>query len=148
MALVANGPNPSAGKQFLDYMISKDAQSSVAAIGRRPVRIDVESVKELTPLNQIKTIEYDLLWAVENKKQLVGRWSDTLLDVQENFLRVFFLSQVTVEAAVKKYGGFQALNQVSLDIPSGAFFTCSVQADVAKLHSCAWRISMILTLEI
>ena len=41
----------------------------------------------------------------------------------ENFLRVFFLSQVTVEAAVKKYGGFQALNQVSLDIPSGAFFT-------------------------
>jgi hypothetical protein len=46
------------------------------------VRIDVESVKELTPLNQIKTIEYDLLWAVENKKQLVGRWSDTLLDVQ------------------------------------------------------------------
>ena len=82
MALVANGPNPSAGKQFLDYMISKDAQSSVAAIGRRPVRIDVESVKELTPLNQIKTIEYDLLWAVENKKQLVGRWSDTLLDVQ------------------------------------------------------------------
>ena len=33
------------------------------------------------------------------------------------------MSQVTVEAAVKKYGGFQALNQVSLDIPSGAFFT-------------------------
>ena len=41
----------------------------------------------------------------------------------ETFLRAFFLSQVTVEAAVKKYGSFQALNQVSLDIPSGAFFT-------------------------
>jgi iron(III) transport system substrate-binding protein len=82
MALVANGPNPSAGKQFLDYMISKEAQSSVAAIGRRPVRLDVESVKELTPLNQIKTIQYDLLWAVENKKRLVERWNDTLLEVQ------------------------------------------------------------------
>ena len=82
MALVANGPNPSAGKQFLDYMISKEAQSSVAAIGRRPVRLDVESVKELTPLNEIKTIQYDLLWAVENKKRLVERWNDTLLEVQ------------------------------------------------------------------
>jgi iron(III) transport system substrate-binding protein len=82
MALVANGPNPSAGKKFLDYMISKEAQSSVAAIGRRPVRVDVESVKELTPLNQIKTIQYDLLWAVENKKRLVERWNDTLLEVQ------------------------------------------------------------------
>jgi iron(III) transport system substrate-binding protein len=82
MALVANGPNPSAGKKFLDYMISEEAQSSVAAIGRRPVRVDVESVKELTPLNQIKTIQYDLLWAVENKKRLVERWNDTLLEVQ------------------------------------------------------------------
>ncbi len=33
------------------------------------------------------------------------------------------MSHVEVEAAVKKYGGFQALNQVSLGIPSGAFFT-------------------------
>jgi iron(III) transport system ATP-binding protein len=33
------------------------------------------------------------------------------------------LSHVEVEAAVKKYGSFQALNKVSLDIPSGAFFT-------------------------
>ncbi len=82
MALVANGPNPSAGKQFLDYMISKEAQSSVAAIGRRPVRLDVESVKELTPLNQIKTIEYDLLWAVENKKQTCRSLERHLLEVQ------------------------------------------------------------------
>ncbi|MGA1176421.1 MAG: ABC transporter ATP-binding protein, partial [bacterium] len=33
------------------------------------------------------------------------------------------MSHVEVEAAVKKYGSFQALNQVSLEIPSGAFFT-------------------------
>lgn len=82
MALVANGPNPAAGKRFLDYMISREAQSSVAAIGRRPVRTDVESARELTPLSQIKTIQYDLLWAVENKKRLMERWNDTLLEVQ------------------------------------------------------------------
>lgn len=82
MALVNNGPNPDAGKQFLDFMISKEAQSVVASIGRRPVRVDVDSVKELTPLTQIKTIDYNLLWAVENKKRLLERWNDTLLEVQ------------------------------------------------------------------
>lgn len=82
MALLKGAKNSDGGKKFLDFMNSKDAQAVVASVGRRPIRLDVESVPELTPLADFKAIDYDGSWAAENRERLVGLWSDMLLEVQ------------------------------------------------------------------
>ena len=82
MALVAGGPNPDAGKAFLDFILTKEAQEVVASIGRRPVRSDVASNPALVPITEIPTIDYDFQWAATNRARLVEAWGETVLDVQ------------------------------------------------------------------
>jgi iron(III) transport system substrate-binding protein len=82
MALLKGAANADGGKKFLDFMTSQEAQKVVAGIGRRPIRTDVESVPELTPLADFKAIKYDAAWAAENRGRLVKLWSDMLLEVQ------------------------------------------------------------------
>lgn len=82
MALLKGAKNADGGKKFLDFMNSKEAQGVVASVGRRPIRLDVESVPELTPIADFAAIDYDGTWAAENRERLVGLWSDLLLEVQ------------------------------------------------------------------
>ncbi len=82
MALLKGAKNADGGKQFLDFMTSAKAQEVVASIGRRPVRSDVDSVPELMPLSDVPAIQYDAVWAAENRERLVGLWSDMVLEVQ------------------------------------------------------------------
>lgn len=82
MALLKGAKNSEAGKRFLDFMTSAQAQQVVAAIGRRPVRTDVDSVPELTPMADFAAIEYDAAWAAENRDRLVKAWSNMLMEVQ------------------------------------------------------------------
>ena len=82
MALLKGAKNAEGGKKFLDFMNSKEAQTVVASVGRRPIRTDVDSVPELTPLADFKAIDYDGTWAAENRKRLVKQWGDLLLEVQ------------------------------------------------------------------
>lgn len=82
MALLKGARNSEGGKQFLDFMTSAKAQEVVASIGRRPIRSDVASVPELMPLSQVPAIQYDAVWAAENRERLVSLWSDMVLEVQ------------------------------------------------------------------
>ena len=82
MALLKGAKNAEGGKKFLDFMNSKEAQTVVASVGRRPIRTDVESVPELTPLADFAAIDYDGTWAADNRKRLVKMWGDMLLEVQ------------------------------------------------------------------
>lgn len=82
MALLKGARNEEGGKRFLDFMNSKAAQEVVASIGRRPIRTDVDSVAELTPIADIKAIKYDAAWAAENRGRLVKLWNEILLEVQ------------------------------------------------------------------
>ncbi len=82
MALLKGAKNSAAGKKFLDFMTSQKAQKVVASVGRRPIRTDVESVPELTPLADFKAINYDAAWAAENRGRLVKAWGEMLLEVQ------------------------------------------------------------------
>ena len=82
MALVAGAPNEGNGKAFLDFMISSDAQTVVAEQGRRPVRGDVPSNSALLPVNEIVRVNYDNVWAAENRKRIVSAWEEVMLDVQ------------------------------------------------------------------
>lgn len=82
MALLKGAKNADGGKKFLDFMNSKEAQEVVASVGRRPIRTDVDSVPELTPLADFKAIDYDGSWAAENRARLVKAWGEMLLEVQ------------------------------------------------------------------
>ena len=82
MALVAGAPNEGNGKAFLDFMISSDAQTVVAEQGRRPVRGDVPSNSALLPVNEIVRVNYNNVWAAENRKRIVSAWEDMMLDVE------------------------------------------------------------------
>ena len=82
MALVAGAPNEGNGKEFLDFMMSADAQTIVAEQGRRPVRGDVPSNSALLPVNEIVRVNYNNVWAAENRKRIVSAWEDMMLDVE------------------------------------------------------------------
>lgn len=80
MAIVKNAPSEEAAKAFVDFMASQAAQERVAAIGRRPVRTDVESKDTLVPLSEVTIAPSDEAWAAENQDRLLERWKDLSLD--------------------------------------------------------------------
>lgn len=82
MALIADAQNAEAGKGFIDFMLSKEAQAIVAELGRRPVRGDVESNALLDPISSIAAVDYDFKWAAENRARLVETWGEVVLDLQ------------------------------------------------------------------
>jgi iron(III) transport system substrate-binding protein len=82
MALVKGAPNAEAGKAFIDFMLSAEAQEVVAEQGRRPVRSDVASKEALQPLSEVNSVGYDSAWAADNRERLVDMWKDMVLDVQ------------------------------------------------------------------
>lgn len=82
MALIANAKHAEEGRSFIDFMLSKEAQSVVAELGRRPVRGDVPSNKLLDPIADLKAVDYDFGWAANNRGRLVEEWGNVVLDVQ------------------------------------------------------------------
>ena len=80
MALTANPINAEAGKAFINFMLSKEAQEILDTVGRRPVRSDIVSKSALTPLNKLKIVKYDDDWAGANRARILAKWNDLLLN--------------------------------------------------------------------
>jgi iron(III) transport system substrate-binding protein len=79
MALLATPQNAKGAKLFMDFVISKDAQTAVASVGRRPVRADVPAAATLAPLTSMKLIAYDIEWAAGYQKAALARWNEIML---------------------------------------------------------------------
>lgn len=80
MALLANPANAEAGKQFMNFMLSREAQEIVDAAGRRAIRTDVTSKNSLTPLAKIKLIKFNTDLAGAQRTRILARWNDLLLN--------------------------------------------------------------------
>ena len=80
MALLANPPNAEAGKQFMNFMLSREAQELVDAAGRRAIRTDVVTKNSLTPLAQIKLIKFNTDLAGAQRTRILAKWNDLLLN--------------------------------------------------------------------
>ena len=80
MALTATPQNAEGGKAFINYMLSKEAQEILDAVGRRSVRADVVSKNALTPLSKIKLIKYNEDWAGANRNRILAKWNEMLLN--------------------------------------------------------------------
>jgi iron(III) transport system substrate-binding protein len=77
MALVKRAPNAAAGKVFIDWALSAQAQDIVVQeLGRRPIRKDAKPPGALKPLDQIKLIQYDIGKAATKRKEYIDKWHD------------------------------------------------------------------------
>lgn len=80
MALTANPVNAKGGRAFIEFMLSKEAQEILDAVGRRPVRADVVTKSALTPLSKLKVANYNDDWAGANRARILAKWNDLLLN--------------------------------------------------------------------
>ena len=81
IALVKNGPNQENGKKFIDWALSKEAQTFlVEKMGRRSIRTDVAASPELPDFSEIKVVPYDIMWAASNRDNFVEKWRELLLN--------------------------------------------------------------------
>ena len=82
IALLKGGPNPDAGKAFIDWCLSKPVQEFlVDTMFRRAVRTDCKDPAGLPALKTIKTIPYDFGWAAKNKNDFSKKFADMAMDL-------------------------------------------------------------------
>ncbi len=76
-ALIKGAVNEENGKLFLDYIVSKEVQTTLANEFKiRGVRDDVDAPEGLLPISDIKLVDYDFTWASESKGAIVKRWKN------------------------------------------------------------------------
>jgi iron(III) transport system substrate-binding protein len=82
IALVKGAPHPEAGRQFIDWCLSKSTQDFlVGAMFRRPVRVDGANPPGLPALKDIKTIPYNFDDAARNKDAYVQKFTDIRMEL-------------------------------------------------------------------
>ena len=79
IALVKNARNPEPGKQFIDFIISRDVQNYLGTVHRRSVRTDIVLPPAMTPSAQIGTIPYDTTWINNNRERIMETWRNLII---------------------------------------------------------------------
>jgi len=78
MALVKDGPEPELAKKFIDWMLGKDAQDLMQQWFRIPLNPEAEIADGAVKASEINLIDFDAVWAGNNKERLIERWRDTI----------------------------------------------------------------------
>ena len=82
VAIFKGGRNLDAAKKFVDYLLSKEAQTLIAAEGTLSVRADVPSPEKLKlppAADALKrSIKIDYVKMMESKKETIKKFTDTL----------------------------------------------------------------------
>jgi iron(III) transport system substrate-binding protein len=78
-SIIKGGANPEGAKQFVDFLLSKEAQSVKTELGHTyPVRDDVAPPQGVPPLAAIQLVKYDRQFAIDNRKRLTQKWEDEI----------------------------------------------------------------------
>jgi len=78
LSLIKGGPELELGKQFIDWCFTKQAQNLFQKYNRLPVNPKATVAEGSVTLDQVKLIDYDHVWAGENKDVLVTAWRDRI----------------------------------------------------------------------
>ena len=80
-ALIKGAQHPNAAKAFLDFSVSAEFQKVLIEkyYGRRAVRSDVPLPPGVPLAKDIKTIEYDLKWAADNRDANLKKYQDLMV---------------------------------------------------------------------
>jgi len=79
-ALVRNGPDPAAGRRFMDWALGEPAQQlgPLFTAYQIPTNPDAKVPPKSVRLSAVKTIPYDVAWAGEHRQLLVERFAATI----------------------------------------------------------------------
>ncbi len=76
IAILKNAKHMDAAKKFVDFMLSKDAQTLMSSIDFTiPVNNEAKSAEGSIPIEDISLIKYDSKKAAEQKQQVLDRWT-------------------------------------------------------------------------
>lgn len=79
LGIVKNAPNTENAKKFVDFIISKDAQTIFGTeLTNRPLHKDAELGTHLVPYNDIKLIQEDTDYTTEHKDEILDKWKEII----------------------------------------------------------------------
>lgn len=75
-AVVQGAPHRENARRFLDFTVSEDVQRLLSDdFFRQSVRTDIRSEKHTgTEEDEMKLLDYDIVWAAECKDEILGKW--------------------------------------------------------------------------
>lgn len=81
VSIVAGTKNVEAAQKLVDWLISEDGQAALSRLKTYffPVHPNAVAGEGLPPVSEIPLIDYDPIWAGENRERLVNRWIDEVL---------------------------------------------------------------------
>ena len=78
LSLIKGGSEPELAKKFIDWCFTKKAQDLFQNYSRLPVNPKATVAPGAVTLDQVKLINYDAMWAGQNKDQLIKAWRDKI----------------------------------------------------------------------
>lgn len=81
VSIIKDAPNLEAAQALVDWLISVEGQNQLSVLKTYffPVHPDAETGEGLPSFSDIPTIDYDAIWAGENRERLVNKWIDEVL---------------------------------------------------------------------
>ncbi len=80
ICIIKGAKNIQNAKLFVDFVISRECQSIFATqLNRRPVRSDVAPPAGMVPLNELKLIDYDSVWASGRKEANLAKFKEIMV---------------------------------------------------------------------
>ena len=81
VSIIDGAPNFEAAKALVDWLISLEGQNQLSLLKTFffPVHPEAVTGEGLPAFSDIPTIEYDALWAGDNRDYLVNKWIDEVL---------------------------------------------------------------------
>ncbi|PIE33171.1 iron ABC transporter substrate-binding protein [candidate division KSB3 bacterium] len=75
--MIKNAPHPELAKQFMDWVVSAEAQETQAKIGayQLPTNTKAKVPDVAIPIDSVKTVNYDFQWVAENGVRITDRWT-------------------------------------------------------------------------
>ena len=75
--MVKGAPHPELAKQFMDWVVSAEAQETQAAVGayQLPTNTMAKVPEVSIPIDSVKTVDYDFKWVAENGVRITDRWT-------------------------------------------------------------------------
>lgn len=78
LSLIKGGPEPELGKKFIDWCLTQNAQDLFQQYSRLPVNPKAKVAEGAVTLDQVTLIDYDAVWAGENKDEMIAAWRDRI----------------------------------------------------------------------
>lgn len=79
ISLVNDGPNPEGGKQFMEFMLTDEAQEILASWAHIPINPDIESTTPLSVDNiRDHAVDLDIDWVNDNYDRIRNEWQTNI----------------------------------------------------------------------